>query len=113
MCPVGYEEVPIEKHNVFKKDLEHGKDTESWLVMADQSKCQPTFTSLRWSDVMRDLTTEHPDYLNVRKLYQGIQQKENQEPHKKGKNCHCIMEFSALRMREKKKVGQAGSGEAS
>jgi len=27
MCPVGYEEMPLEKHNVFKKELEHGKDT--------------------------------------------------------------------------------------
>ncbi len=27
MCPVGYEEMPLEKPMVFKKDLEHGKDT--------------------------------------------------------------------------------------
>ena len=113
MCPVGYEEMPVEKHNVFKKDLELGKDTDAWLVLADQSKCQPTFTSLKWSDVMRDLTTEHPEYLDVRKLYRGIQTKENNEPHKKGKNCHCIMEFSALRMREKKKVNHGSSAEAS
>ena len=39
MCPVGYEEMPIEKTNVFRKDLEPGKDTESWLLIADQSKC--------------------------------------------------------------------------
>ena len=39
MCPVGYEELPIEKNNVFKKDLEHGKDTDGWMVLADQSKC--------------------------------------------------------------------------
>lgn len=35
MCPVGFEEMPIEKHNVFRRDLEHGKDTESYMVLAD------------------------------------------------------------------------------
>ena len=71
MCPVGYEEMPIEKTNVYRKDLEHGKDTESWLVIADQSKCQPTFTCLKWSDVLQDLMNENPEYLDVRKLYKG------------------------------------------
>ena len=52
MCPVGYEEAPIEKHNVFRRDIEHGKDTESWLIMADQARTQPTFTCLKWSDVL-------------------------------------------------------------
>ena len=52
MCPVGYEEMPLEKYNVFRKDLEHGKDTESYMVVADQAKMQPTFTCLKWSDVM-------------------------------------------------------------
>lgn len=112
MCPVGYEEMPVEKNNVFKKDLEHGKDTESWLVLADQSKCQPTFTCLKWSDVMRDLTMENPEYLNVRKLNEGVQVKDNMDPSKKGKNCHCIMEFSAIRPREKKKPAQQASAEA-
>ena len=35
MCPVGFEESPIEKHHAFKKDIEFGKDTESWLIIAD------------------------------------------------------------------------------
>ena len=35
MCPVGYEEMPLEKPNVYKKDLEHGKDTEAYMIVAD------------------------------------------------------------------------------
>ena len=38
MCPVGYEEMPVEKHTVFKKDLDQGKDTQPWLIIADQAK---------------------------------------------------------------------------
>jgi len=35
MCPMGYEEKPMEKPNVFKKDLKHEKDTEQYMVCAD------------------------------------------------------------------------------
>ena len=101
MCPVGFEESPFEKYNAFKKELEFGKDTESWLICADQAIKQPTFTSLKWSDIMTDLTTENPEYLDVRNLDKGIQTKENLDPLKKGKNCHCFLEFSAIRPREK------------
>ena len=52
MCPVGYEEMPLEKPNVYRKNLVHGKETQSWVVLADQSKCQPTFTCLKWDDVL-------------------------------------------------------------
>lgn len=73
MCPVGYEEMPVEKHNAFKRDLDHGKDTQPWLIIADQAKPQPTFTCLKWSDVLQDLNTGNPDYMNVRKLWKGVQ----------------------------------------
>ena len=46
---------------------------------------------------------ENPEYLDVRKLYKGVQTKENFNLDKKGKNCHCIMEFSAIRPRERPK----------
>lgn len=105
MCPVGYEEMPLEKHNVFRKDLEHGKDTESYMILADQAKTQPTFTCLKWNDVMQDLNMENPEFLDVRNMHKGVQLKENIEPHKRGKNCHCIIELCAVRPRERKKPG--------
>lgn len=52
MCPVGYEEMPIEKHHAYKRDLEHGKETESYMIVADQAPKQSTFTCLKWSDVL-------------------------------------------------------------
>ena len=59
MCPVGYEEMPEEKHNVYKRDLQE-KDVLNWIILADQSKMHPTFTCLKWDDIMQDLTSEHP-----------------------------------------------------
>jgi len=72
MCPVGFEEMPLERHNVFKKDLEHGTDTESYMIVADQAKMQPTFTCIKWSDVMQDLNMENPEYLDVRNIHKGV-----------------------------------------
>lgn len=103
--------MPLEKPNVFKKDLEHGKDTEQYMVCADQAKPQPTFTCIKWSDVLQDLNMENPEYLDVRNLDKGVQVKENIEPHKKGKNCHCILEFSAIRPRERRKPAHGNSAE--
>ena len=111
MCPVGFEEQPLEKHTVFKKDLEHGKDTEPWMIVADQAKPQPTFTCLKWSTVLQDLNMENPEFLDVRNLHRGVQVKENIEPHKRGKNCHCILEFCAIRPRERKKPTHGASGD--
>ena len=59
MCPVGFEEMPLEKVNVYNRDL-GSKDIENWLIIADQAKNQPTFTCLRWEDIIQDLTTENP-----------------------------------------------------
>lgn len=105
--------MPLEKHNVFRKDLEEGKDTQSWVVIADQSKSSKTFTCLKWDDVLQDLNAENPEYLDVRHLEKGIQTKEHIEPHKRGKNCHCILEFCALRPRERKKQAHGSSAEVS
>ena len=34
MCPVGLEEQPEEKYNVYKRELQD-KDIINWLIMAD------------------------------------------------------------------------------
>ena len=55
-----------------RKDLEEGKDTQSWVVIADQSKSSKTFTCLKWDEVLQDLNSENPEYLDVRNLDKGI-----------------------------------------
>jgi len=69
MCPVGFEETPLQKTQVFKKEV---SESESWLIVADQSKNHPTFHCIKWEDVLKDLNCENPEYLDVRHLYKGI-----------------------------------------
>ena len=71
MCPVGFEEMPQEKNNVYKRDLD-SKDIENWIIIADQAKAYPTFTCLRWEEIMQDLTMENPEYLDVRNIHKGV-----------------------------------------
>lgn len=54
---------------------------------------------------------ENPEYLDVRNIHKGVQTKEFVEA-KKGKNCHCFLEFTAIRPRERKsKLTQGASAE--
>jgi hypothetical protein len=64
MCPVGFEEVPVNKTEVFKK----GAETETTFLVADNSRKSRTFHCLRWEEIMKDLTTQMPYFLNVRKI---------------------------------------------
>ena len=71
MCPVGFEETPDEKYNVYKRELQE-KDLTNWLIVADQSPMYPTFICLKWEDIMQDLTMENPEFLDVRNLHKGV-----------------------------------------
>lgn len=44
-----------------------------------------------WSDVVIDLNTESPEYLDIRKVEQGLQTLQNAK--KPGRNLHCLMVF--------------------
>jgi hypothetical protein len=50
MVPVGYEEMPIKPDIVYKKDLEN-KETEPWILVADNSKKHNIFHSIKWDDI--------------------------------------------------------------
>lgn len=97
MCPVGFEEMPMKPELVYKKDL-YDNQTESWLIVADNSKKHQSFHCIKWEDINKDLNLENPQYLDIRKLDLGVRNKTDKEYKgrcKKGKNSHCIMEFSA------------------
>ena len=56
---------------------------------------------------------ENPEYLDVRNVDKGVQVKELVADHKKGKNCHCIIELCAVRPRERRKITHGSSAEQS
>lgn len=47
MVPVGFEEVPVHKSEVFKTNIE----TETTFLIADNSKKSNTFHCVKWSDI--------------------------------------------------------------
>ena len=48
------------------------------------------FLSYRWEDIDIDLSSQNPDFYDIRRLHKGIQQRNTK---KKGGNLHCIIAF--------------------
>lgn len=90
MLPVGYEEVPKNKSEAFRK----GVTTETTILVADNSRKSKTFHCVRWEDILLDLNTQLPNFINVRKLYMGLQTKSHDM---RPSTSHCILEFVALK----------------
>eukprot|EP00347_Sterkiella_histriomuscorum_P007127 403350160 len=98
MVPVGFEEMPMSPEIAFKKDLER-EQVEQLLIIADNSRKHQGFHCIKWDDIVTDLTQENPNYLDIRNLDKGIQSKNSPDYKgrlKKGKNSHCIIEFTSL-----------------
>lgn len=74
MCPVGFEEMPLKPDIVFKKDL-NDNQIENWVIVADNSKKFSTFHCIKWEDIVKDLNMENPNFLDIRRLYKGVQNK--------------------------------------
>ena len=47
-------------------------------------------TACRWEDIKTDLNNQNPDYLDIRRLHLGPQQRKTK---KTSGNLHCIMAF--------------------
>ena len=98
MVPVGYEEMPDKPEIVYKKDI-NPSQLESWIIIADNSRKHQTFHSVRWDDIVKDLNMENPNYIDIRNLAKGVQNKNSPDYKgrcKKGKNSHCLIEFSSV-----------------
>ncbi|XP_062959200.1 basic immunoglobulin-like variable motif-containing protein isoform X3 [Cynocephalus volans] len=63
-CPIGFEATPVKANKVF-----------------------------RWTDIVTDLNTQNPEYLDIRHLERGLQYRKTK---KIGGNLHCIIAFQRL-----------------
>lgn len=63
---------------------------ETWMLIADCSRKQPSIHCKRWEDVSQDLNCQNPFYIDIRKLEKGVQKRNIK---KVGGNLHCIMAF--------------------
>ncbi|XP_014343005.1 basic immunoglobulin-like variable motif-containing protein isoform X3 [Latimeria chalumnae] len=93
-CPIGYEATPLKACKVYREQLSH-QDVEYWLLIGEPSRKQPAIQCKKWADIVTDLNTQNPEYLDIRHTERGIQHRKTK---KVGGNLHCIMAFQKLNL---------------
>ncbi|KAL3846383.1 hypothetical protein ACJMK2_017447 [Sinanodonta woodiana] len=88
-CPIGFEDVPIRPINAYSGALPED-EVDTWILIGDPSRKHPSVHCKRWEDIKADLNSENPNYLDIRRLEKGVQQRKTKI---KGGNLHCIMSF--------------------
>lgn len=122
-CPMGFELEPQNRETIYSSSSSSKNDDEfiEWLLIAETSRKYPTFHSIKWDDIDRDLSTRSPDFINIRKLDKGVQTRaskpttssttettaetsnntettEDKPPRvrKDGRNLHCFIMFQSF-----------------
>ncbi|XP_077988201.1 basic immunoglobulin-like variable motif-containing protein [Glandiceps talaboti] len=88
-CPIGYENVPQKAVHAYSENLSDA-EVDTWILIGDTSRRHAGIQCVKWEDVVKDLTSQSPEYLNIRKVHLGIQKRKTK---KVGGNLHCIMAF--------------------
>ncbi|XP_046568891.1 LOW QUALITY PROTEIN: basic immunoglobulin-like variable motif-containing protein [Haliotis rubra] len=88
-CPIGYDDTPVRADAAYSGPLPQ-EEVNTWILIGDPSASHPSIHCKRWSDISTDLNNQSPDFLDIRRLYRGLQKKKTK---KVGRNLHCIMTF--------------------
>ncbi|XP_058040685.1 basic immunoglobulin-like variable motif-containing protein isoform X1 [Ahaetulla prasina] len=86
-CPIGFEATPIKPSKAYKGCLLQ-QDVEYWILIGEPSRKHPTIHCKKWADIVTDLNTQNPEYLDIRHLERGLQYRKTK---KVGGNLHCII----------------------
>ncbi|XP_032534468.1 basic immunoglobulin-like variable motif-containing protein isoform X1 [Chiroxiphia lanceolata] len=115
-CPIGFEATPVKASKAYRLlDLDSGdlgsvpssttdfqcdfrgrvlqQEVEYWILIGEPSRKHPTIHCKRWADIVTDLNTQNPEYLDIRHLERGLQHRKTK---KVGGNLHCIIAFQRL-----------------
>ncbi|XP_033759619.1 uncharacterized protein LOC117341867 [Pecten maximus] len=88
-CPIGYEDTPLKAEEAYSGPLAQ-EDVETHILIGDCAIKHPSIHCKRWEDISTDLNCVNPEYLNIRRLEEGLQKRKAKKP---GGNLHCIMAF--------------------
>ncbi|KAJ8407277.1 hypothetical protein AAFF_G00278510 [Aldrovandia affinis] len=91
-CPVGFEATPLKAAKAYRGQLPNN-DTEHWILIGEPSRKHPAIHCKKWVDIVTDLNTQNPEYLDIRHTERGIQYRKTK---KVGGNLHCIMAFQRV-----------------
>ncbi|XP_067086242.1 basic immunoglobulin-like variable motif-containing protein [Osmerus mordax] len=91
-CPVGFEATPLKAAKAYKGSLPVN-ETEHWILIGEPSRKHPAIHCKKWADIVTDLNTQNPEYLDIRHTERGIQCRKTK---KIGGNLHCLMAFQRV-----------------
>ncbi|XP_068018065.1 basic immunoglobulin-like variable motif-containing protein isoform X2 [Melanerpes formicivorus] len=91
-CPIGFEATPVKASKAYRGHVLQ-QDVEYWILIGEPSRKHPTIHCKRWADIVTDLNTQNPEYLDIRHLERGLQHRKTK---KVGGNLHCIIAFQRL-----------------
>nr|XP_054605649.1 basic immunoglobulin-like variable motif-containing protein isoform X1 [Nothobranchius furzeri] len=91
-CPVGFEATPLKAAKAYRGALPTN-EMEYWILIGEPSRKHPAIHCKKWQDIVTDLNTQNPEYLDIRHTERGLQQRKTK---KVGGNLHCIMAFQRV-----------------
>ncbi|GAA6102545.1 basic immunoglobulin-like variable motif-containing protein [Tachysurus ichikawai] len=91
-CPVGFEATPLKAAKAYRGPLALN-EMEHWILIGEPSRKHPAIHCKRWADIVTDLNTQNPEYLDIRHTERGIQFRKTK---KVGGNLHCLMAFQRV-----------------
>ncbi|KAM7410494.1 hypothetical protein PAMA_001776 [Pampus argenteus] len=91
-CPVGFEATPLKASKAYRGPLPTN-EMEYWILIGEPSRKHPAIHCKKWLDIVTDLNTQNPEYLDIRHTERGIQRRKTK---KVGGNLHCIMAFQRV-----------------
>lgn len=91
-CPVGFEATPLKAAKAYRGSLP-STEMEHWILIGEPSRKHPAIHCKRWLDIVTDLNTQNPEYLDIRHTERGIQRRKTK---KVGGNLHCIIAFQKI-----------------
>ncbi|XP_061744669.1 basic immunoglobulin-like variable motif-containing protein [Nerophis ophidion] len=91
-CPVGFEATPLKAAKAYRGPLAIS-EMEHWILIGEPSRKHAAIHCKKWADIVTDLNTQNPEYLDIRHLEKGIQRRSTK---KVGGNLHCIMAFQRV-----------------
>ncbi|XP_058885480.1 DNA excision repair protein ERCC-5 homolog isoform X2 [Acipenser ruthenus] len=91
-CPVGFEATPLKAAKAYRGPLPH-KEVEHWILIGEPSRKHPAIHCKKWADIVTDLNTQNPEYLDIRHTERGLQYRKTK---KVGGNLHCLLAFQRV-----------------
>ncbi|XP_061636166.1 basic immunoglobulin-like variable motif-containing protein isoform X4 [Phyllopteryx taeniolatus] len=91
-CPLGFEATPLKAAKAYRGPLPTS-EMEHWILIGEPSRKHAAIHCKKWTDIVADLNTQNPEYLDIRHTEKGIQRRTTK---KVGGNLHCIMAFQRV-----------------